>query len=169
MPVPPVDPAAPKSAAFRAGERFGRSKAGGAFVKQVSTRLDPLLLRASGGRLSTFPMAPNVLLTVPGRRSGEPRTTTLLYFTEGDEVILMASQFGRTTHPQWYFNVMAHPEVTLSVRGRSHRYVARETAGEERDRLYAKAKQLYAGWVDYEITAGERTIPVLALRPAGPA
>ncbi len=83
-----------------------------------------MLLRATRGRVATFPMAPNILLTVPGRKSGQPRSTTLLYFTEGDEVILMASQFGRTTHPQWYFNVMAHPEVTLTVRGASYRYVA---------------------------------------------
>ena len=166
MPVPPVDPLAPKSAYRRGMEAFARSRPGSLFAQNVATRVDPPLLRLTRGRLSTFPTAPNVLLTVPGRKSGAPRTTTLLYFTEGDEVILMASQFGRTTHPQWYFNVMAHPEVTLTVRGRSHPYLARETRGAERDRLYEKAKALYAGWSDYEITAGDRTIPVLALRPA---
>jgi deazaflavin-dependent oxidoreductase (nitroreductase family) len=166
VPVPPVDPTRPKPPHFRLAERFARSRPGLAFAKHVANRLDPVLLRATRGRLATFPMAPNVLLTVPGRRSGRLQTTTLLYFTEGDEVILMASFYGATTHPQWYLNITAHPEVTLTVRGRAHRYVARETEGAERDRLYGLAKRLYGGWSDYEVTAGDRVIPVLALRPA---
>jgi deazaflavin-dependent oxidoreductase (nitroreductase family) len=165
MAVPPVDPRRPKPFLFRAAAAFARSRPGLWFASHVARRLDPILLRISGGRLATFPMAPNILMTVPGRKSGEPKTATLLYFTEGEEVVLMASHFGRTTHPQWYLNVKAHPEVTLSVRGQAHRYVARETEGEERDRLYGLAKELYAGWSDYEITAGDRLIPVLALRP----
>lgn len=60
----------------------------------------------------------------------------------------------------------AHPEVELTQRGRSHRYVSRETTGEERDRLFALSKLLYEGYRLYEERATERTIPVLALRRA---
>jgi deazaflavin-dependent oxidoreductase (nitroreductase family) len=107
------------------------------------------------------------MLTVPGRKSGEPRTVPLLYFTEGDEVILTATSFGREKHPAWYLNVKAHPEVELAIGGHRGRYVARETEGAERDRLFELSTRLYAGYGRYEArVAGARTIPVLALRRA---
>jgi deazaflavin-dependent oxidoreductase (nitroreductase family) len=168
MGVPPVDPAQPATRAMKLAVAFIRRPFGRWVGIHVSARIDPVLLKLSGGRVSTFPMAPIVALTVPGRRTGESRTTPLVYFTDEDEVVLIASSFGRERHPAWYHNVMAHPEVTLTVDGTDHRYVAREVAGPDRDRLYARAEKLYAGYADYEISAGAagRTIPVIALRPA---
>ncbi|MCW2966750.1 MAG: hypothetical protein JWM71_522 [Solirubrobacteraceae bacterium] len=168
MGVPPVDPSQPPTRSMKAAIAFVRKPAGRWFAINVSARIDPVLLRLSGGRVSTFPMAPLVGLTVPGRKSGQPRTTPLLYFTDGEDAIVIASSFGRERHPAWYRNVMAHPEVTLNVAGADHRYVAREVTGPDRDRLYGLAERLYAGYADYEIRAGAagRTIPVIALRPA---
>lgn len=153
---------------LRALARFARSPAGRWFGINVSARIDPLLLRVSRGRVSTFAAAPIVNLTVPGRRSGAPRAAALLYFTEGSEVVLIASSFGRERHPAWYHNVMAHPEVTLTAKGETGRYVAREAAGGERDRLYALASLIYPGYADYEVRAAKagRKIPVVVLRPA---
>lgn len=167
MGVPPVDPHR-TTAVMKAAARFARSRAGRWFAINVSSRVDPLLLKLSGGRVSTFSMAPIVMITVPGRKTGEPRTNALLYFTQGDEVILIASSFGRARHPAWYHNVKAHPEVQLTAGGRTATYVAREAVGEERDRLYALANGIYPGYADYEVRAGAvgRTIPVLVLRPA---
>jgi deazaflavin-dependent oxidoreductase (nitroreductase family) len=145
--------------------RAGMSSAGRWFGIEVASRVDPVLLRLSGGRLATTSVFPLVLLTVPGRKSGEPRTVPLVYFTQGDEVVLTASSFGRERHPAWYHNVKAHPEVELSARGRRLPYLARETEGEERERLFALSKRLYAGYGLYEQRARGRTIPVLALRP----
>ena len=166
MGIPAIDPR-DSSPAMRAAIRFARTRFGRWFGINVSERIDPALLRLSGGRVSTFAMAPVVNLTVPGRKSGEPRTSTLLYFTQGDEVILIASSFGREKHPAWYHNVMAHPEVTLSARGIEARYVAREVTGEERERVWRAANELYPGYDDYaaRTAAVGRRIPVLALRP----
>lgn len=167
MGVPAIDPSR-SSGLMRAAVRFARSAPGRWFAINVSSRVDPVLLKATGGRVSTFAMAPVVNLTVPGRRSGEPRRCALLYFTEGDDVVLVASSFGRERHPAWYHNVMAHPEVELEAKGRSGRYVATEVQGAERDRLFARATELYAGYADYVGRAAQagRTIPVLRLRPA---
>src|SRR5580765_4889858 len=101
---------------MRAAASFVRSPAGRWFGINVSARIDPLLLRITGGRISSFQMAPIVALTVPGRRSGRPRTAPLLYFTDGDDVVLVASSFGREHHPAWYHNLRAHPEATLTAR-----------------------------------------------------
>jgi deazaflavin-dependent oxidoreductase (nitroreductase family) len=154
---------------MRAAVGFVRSPAGRWFGINVSARIDPFLLRVTGGRVSSFQMAPIVALTAPGRTSGEPRTTPLLYFTDGGDVILIASSFGREKHPAWYHNVRAHPEVTLTARGHSGRYVAREATGEERERLWLLANQLYPGYDDYQTRAtasGRGPIPVLVLSPA---
>lgn len=130
----------------------------------VASRIDPPLLRATGGRFCTTAFFPLVLLTTRGRRSGQERTVVLVYFTEGDEVILTASSFGRAKHPAWYLNAVAEPRVELTQRGRTHPYLVRETEAAERDRLFELSKRLYAGYGIYEQIATGRTIPVLALR-----
>jgi deazaflavin-dependent oxidoreductase (nitroreductase family) len=164
--IPPVDPNRPPTRTQRLMHRAGMSKAGRWFGIEVSSRVDPFLLRVSGGRVATTNFFPLVLLTVRGRKSGEPRTVPLVYFTDGDEVILTASSFGRAKHPAWYWNVKANPRVELRAKGRGGTYVARETEGAERDRLFELSKRLYAGYGLYEERASHRTIPVLALRPA---
>ena len=163
--IPPVDPTRPPSGFERLMQRAGMSRAGRWFGIEVGSRVDPLLLALTRGRLATTSFFPLVLMTVPGRRTGTPRTVPLVYFTQGEEVILTASSFGRAKHPAWYLNAKAHPEVELSATGRRLPYVAREAQGEERDRLFALSKRLYAGYGLYEQRATQRTIPVLALRP----
>jgi deazaflavin-dependent oxidoreductase (nitroreductase family) len=163
--IPPIDPGKPPTGFQRAMHRFGMSGAGRWFGIEVSSRIDPFLLRATGGRFSTTSFFPLVLMTVPGRKSGEPRTVPLVYFTHGDEVILTASSFGRAKHPAWYLNAVAAGRVELRAKGRAATYVVRETEGAERDRLFELSKNLYAGYGLYEERATNRTIPVLALRP----
>lgn len=140
--------------------------AGRWFGINVGARIDPWLLRVSGGRIATTSFFPLVLMTAPGRRSGVERTVPLVYFTDGEEVILTASSFGRERHPAWYYNAVAAGEVELFSRGHRGHYAVRETEGDERDRLFALSAQLYAGYGLYEERASSRTIPVLALRPA---
>ena len=149
--------------------RFVMSNIGTWIAMKFSTRIDPPMLRLTGGRFSTGVFFPVVLLTARGRKSGRPRTVPLVYFTQDDEVILTASSFGRPKHPNWYLNVKANPEVELHSGGARRRYLARETSGEERDRLFALAERLYAGYGLYASRTGGRTIPVLALRPLSDA
>lgn len=163
--IPPIDPTQPPSGAKKLMHRAGMSKAGRWFGIEVGSRVDPTLLRLTRGRLATTSFFPLVLMTVPGRRSGTPRTVALVYFTQGEEVILTASSFGRAKHPAWYLDVKAHPEVELAAKGIGLPYLARQAKGEERDRLFALSKRLYAGYELYEERATQRTIPVLALRP----
>jgi deazaflavin-dependent oxidoreductase (nitroreductase family) len=140
---------------------FGRSAG-----IHLAANLDPLLLRASGGRLATTAFFPVVNLIARGRKSGEERQTTLVYFTRGEEVILIASSFGREKNPAWYYNATANPEVELLVKGERLPYCVRETEGEEREHLLDLAEELYPGYGDYRRrTAGIRQIPVLALSP----
>jgi deazaflavin-dependent oxidoreductase (nitroreductase family) len=167
--IPPVDPErAPDSAFHRAMIALARTRAMTWYSSNIGARIDPWLVRVSGGRLNTvIKTLPVVLLTVRGARSGVDRTVALVYFTEGEDVVLIASSYGRPKTPAWYFNLKANPRVRLEADGRSGTYVARETDGEERDRLFALATKLYSGYGDYELrTAGVRRIPVMRLTPA---
>ncbi|MFY1621086.1 nitroreductase/quinone reductase family protein [Micromonospora sp. WMMD736] len=165
MPIPRVD-FVPDNAAKRAIARFAFSPAGQWALRNVSPRIDPVLIRRTGGRLSSVGPWPRfLLLTHTGAKSGIERTTPLLYFTDGNRVILIASNYGGTRHPAWYHNVKADPTVTLYGAGIDGQFVGEEVTGAERDRLWGIAKQWLAGYDRYEASAGDRPIPLLAFTP----
>ncbi len=165
--IPAVDPHRRKGGLAELATKVALTKGGTWFYSKVAARFDGPLSLATRGRLSsTLGLFPVLLLTAKGARSGLERTVPLVYFTDGADVILMASSFGRPRYPAWYHNVKANPEVTLAAMGGTATYVAQETQGEERDRLYALAKLVYRGYGIYEQrTAGIREVPVLRLKP----
>jgi deazaflavin-dependent oxidoreductase (nitroreductase family) len=148
-------------------ERIAATRPGGWFFVNIGNRVDPFLLRVTGGRLSTGVGQPVLLLIHRGARSGEERSTPLVFGTDGDDMVLIASKAGSTRHPAWYHNLRAHPRIQVMARGRSGEYVAREAEGAERERLWAKMCDLYAGYETYQDRAGSRRIPVMVLSPAG--
>ena len=162
--VPPVDPTAERSAATRAITRLSITKAGVWFLMNVSRRVDPVLHRATRGHVSTLVVTPVILLTTTGAKSGLPRTTPLVYFTDKGRVVTMASNYGRPHNPAWYHNVKANPEVTISVQGRRARFRGEEVSGEEYERLWALAKRFAATYGTYEERSG-RHIPVVTFAP----
>jgi deazaflavin-dependent oxidoreductase (nitroreductase family) len=168
LPIPAVDPRRAAGPLIRIATRIALTRPGTWIYSQGAAKVDPWLLRHSGGRVSSVKgILPVVLLTARGARSGLERTVPLVYFTDGGDVILIASSFGRPKYPAWYHNLKANPEATLAARGRSGRFRAREVEGEDRARLYELAKGLYSGYGNYEErTAGIRHVPVLRLTPA---
>ena len=163
--IPEVDPRRPRKGLLGLVTRFALTKPGTWLFSEVAARIDPWLMRRSAGRVNLAAgLLPVVLLTVRGARTGAERTVPLVYFTDGGEVILIASSFGRPRYPAWFHNIKANPEVTLEAKGHSARFQAREVDGEDRARLYELAKQLYTGYGNYEQrTAGIRHVPVLRL------
>jgi deazaflavin-dependent oxidoreductase (nitroreductase family) len=167
VPIPRVDPDQPPTRVKRLLTPFALSKAGTWYGINVAARIDPKLMRLTRGRVNLGGnVLPTLLLTVRGRKSGVERTVPLVYFSDGDDVILMASSFGRPKLPAWYHNLMASHEVTLTAGGLSERYRPTEVEGPERDALYERAKKVYEGYGIYEDrTAGIRKVPVLRLTP----
>jgi deazaflavin-dependent oxidoreductase (nitroreductase family) len=163
--IPGVDPLT-DTLAKRVVARVAFTPVGQWFLRNVSPHVDPLLVRLSRGWISTVAVTPVVLLTHTGARSGIRRTTPLIYFTDRDRVILIASNYGSARHPAWYHNVKANPEVTLSARGFEGPFIAGEVTGPERDRLWALAMGWLAGYGEYQRSAGQRQIPMLAFSPA---
>jgi deazaflavin-dependent oxidoreductase (nitroreductase family) len=151
----------------RRAEAFARTKAGGWFAINVANPIDRRLLRWTRGRVGLFVGQPVGLLETVGARSGQPRTTPLLYAEQDRRIVLIASKAGAERHPAWYHNLIAHPEVGFVGHDRHGRFVAREAEGAERDALWALANDLYAGYDDYQQRTGGRRIPVIVLEPTG--
>ena len=165
MAVRPFDPATQQHAAKALLDRIFQTRWGTWVAIHVGQRIDPFLMRATRGRIRISFTAPTILLTHIGAKSGKRRTTPLLYFTEGDKVVLIASKGGAPQNPAWYHNVKAHPEVEASTDGRPERYVAREAEGDERERLWKLATKLYSGYEGYQARTNRR-VPVIVLEPA---
>jgi deazaflavin-dependent oxidoreductase (nitroreductase family) len=166
--IPPVDPMSHPQAK-RVIEPIALSRVGTWYVKRIAPSLDLALDRLTGGRLASLPVVSVVLLKHRGARSGLPRVTPLIYFTDGDDVVLMASNYGGPRHPAWYHNVKAHPEVRLRARGREGPYLARVATGAEHERLWAMAKRFTRVYADYERRADGRAIQVVVCSPLDPA
>lgn len=109
--------------------------------------------------------APTLLLEHIGRKSGTTFTTPLLYLDDPPNVVIVASVGGMRKHPQWYRNLMAHPETRVDLLKEPGRPVrAREASDEERARLWPMLVDLYADFAKYEGWT-DRKIPVVILEP----
>ena len=119
----------------------------------------------AGGPIDGMQRDRLVLLTTTGRRSGEPRTTPMMFHRDGDRVLVIASNIGAPTHPDWYLNLVADPHVTVEIGDESYPALAAPTEGADRDCVWTMLKQNYPFFADHE-KATERTIPVVALTRA---
>ena len=160
--LPTVRPSS--SFGHRVVTRFACSALGAMLVRKVGSRIDPALIRLSGGRLSSVAPFPAMLLTHTGAMSGVTHTSTVVYFSDADRVIVIAANFGAPQRPAWYYNVKANPEVTLSGRGFGGSFHAEELVGPERDRVFQLATHASSPYERYQRTAG-KPIPVIAFHP----
>jgi deazaflavin-dependent oxidoreductase (nitroreductase family) len=106
-----------------------------------------------------------LLLTTTGRRSGAKRTTPLIYGTQGDDYVVVASRGGAPEHPAWYLNLVEDPEVEVQVRGDRFAAGARTATSDERAELWKQAVQRWPAYDGYQ-TKTEREIPVVVLERA---
>jgi deazaflavin-dependent oxidoreductase (nitroreductase family) len=121
--------------------------------------------RDNGGRVGgQFEGAPMLLLTTAGAKTGQTRVNPMMYLAEDGRRYVFASKAGAPTNPDWYYNLLAHPEVSIEVGSEVVEVVAVPLAGSERDRVYAEQASRYPGFAEYQEKAG-RVIPVVALDP----
>ena len=123
--------------------------------------------RANAGQVGGgFEGAPMLVLHTTGARSGKERITPLVYQQVGDAWAIFGSKAGATTAPDWYHNLVAHPDaVSIEVGTETVPVTARVAEGEEHETIWAKQKELMPGFAEYEKTAN-RTIPVVLLERA---
>jgi deazaflavin-dependent oxidoreductase (nitroreductase family) len=157
-----VDPIGPPGVIVRVNSAFAASRFGRFVSRRVSWKLDPILLRATRGRLATTLVFPTAVLETRGARSGTPRRNAVIYFHDGNRVTIVASHAGGPRHPGWYHNLRAHPDVTFG--GIPMRATVIEVAA-ERDRLWVLADRVLPAFARYRRDAARanRTIPIVQL------
>jgi deazaflavin-dependent oxidoreductase (nitroreductase family) len=108
--------------------------------------------------------APTLLLTVIGRRTGEPRTAALIFARDGDDYLVVASMGGAPMHPKWYLNLASNPTAEIQVRDQVIAVTARTASSEEKPRLWGIVT---AVWPNYDVyqSRTDRDIPVVVLTP----
>ena len=135
-------------------------------------RAHVLVYRASKGRIgATFRVgsalrkpAPVLLLDHVGQKSGRTYTSPLLYLLDGPNVVVVASTGGMAKDPQWYRNLMAHPDTEVQIRGVVRRVRARSASPEERAALWPRLVEMYADYDSYQSWT-DREIPVVICEP----
>lgn len=115
-----------------------------------------------GAKLGGRPM---LLLRTVGRKTGEPRTSALLYVPHGDAYAVIASKGGDPKHPGWYHNLTAAPDVEIQVGRETIPVRARVAEGAERAELWARADEINKGGYERYQSLTDRTIPVVVLDP----
>ncbi|HEY3843122.1 MAG TPA: nitroreductase/quinone reductase family protein [Acidimicrobiales bacterium] len=166
-PLPYVDPQTVRGPLKRALVAAGSSP----LTRRLSTtrlwrktvwKIEPTLQRLSGGRLTTAVGLPTALLETRGARTGQWRRNGVIYFHDGDQVTIVASQAGYPRNPAWYYNLIANPDVRLGGQTFRARVVVAEA---ERARLWRLADDVFPAFVSYRQSAGRygRQIPIIQL------
>jgi deazaflavin-dependent oxidoreductase (nitroreductase family) len=145
-------------------------------ISSLADRSWPVLRRLMGGHARIyratnglighrFPGAPPMLLLDHvGARSAIKRTTPLVYFKDGNDVVIVASKGGYPRHPAWYHNLRANPDTTVQIGAARRAVHARVATASEHKRLWPKAIATYAGYSGYQQRT-EREIPLVILEP----
>jgi deazaflavin-dependent oxidoreductase (nitroreductase family) len=119
--------------------------------------------RANGGKVGgMFADRTLLLLHTSGAKSGQPRINPVAYTTDGDRFVIIASKGGAPTNPDWYYNLVAHPDVTVEVGTGQFQVHATVAAEPDRTRLYQQMVAMMPGFAEYEQKT-TRKIPVIIL------
>ena len=124
--------------------------------------------RATGGTVTgRFAGRPLLLLTTIGAKSGRPHVTPLNYSVDGERLVVIASKGGSPTHPDWYRNLVAHPEVTIELDGETFRARATTAREPERTRLFDQQAAQMPFFDGYRQRVTAREIPVVVFERLG--
>lgn len=146
---------------------FSATDFGTWIVRNWAAKVDPALFRATNGRFTStgIPTLPMLTLTTIGRRSGRPHAVQLAWVEDGDSMLVVASAMGQERHPAWRYNLEAHPEVEVQLRGRRIRATARILDDDEKARAWDRIKRVIPQMNVYERRT-DRNIRVFRLTPS---
>jgi deazaflavin-dependent oxidoreductase (nitroreductase family) len=148
--------------------RFASSGPGSWIFARIAHRIDRPIYRLTNGKHtfgSLITGLPVVMLTTTGAKTGQQRTVPVLGLPTDDGFAVVASNWGRQSHPGWYYNLRANPGGELSVNGERRRFRAVEATDDRRRRIWEAGLRIYPGWTQYETRSGERQIVIFVLDP----
>ena len=124
-------------------------------------------IREHGGQVTTGPMAGRslLILTTTGAKTGVPRIAVVTYTRDGDAYVVAGSKNGMPTHPAWFANLVANPEVTIEAEGKTTEARAVVAKGSDRDALWDRHVEAHPAFADYPAKTAGRVIPMIRLTP----
>jgi deazaflavin-dependent oxidoreductase (nitroreductase family) len=133
---------------------------------KTMSRVHRVILRGTGGRVLNSALGMQVVeLHTVGRKSGLPRSTMLTApVIDGQRIVLVASKGGDDRDPDWYRNLMAHPDAELTVDGQRRQVRARRASAEEKAELWPRVVAAYGGYAGYQRRT-QRDIPLVLCEP----
>ncbi|WOX10398.1 nitroreductase/quinone reductase family protein [Streptomyces sp. N50] len=135
----------------RAVQKVSSTRAFARIAPHVIPAMDRTVHRLTRGKvLLSAQMLPGVILTSTGARSGQPRRSPLACMPEDGGWILVGSNFGRSGHPAWTHNLIAHPDAEISWKGEEIPVTARLLAGEERAGVWQTALAFWPPYATYQ-------------------
>lgn len=157
-----VDPNRPPGLFSRAYAALANTRLGRFMSVHVVWKLDPYLMRVTRGRLGMGLVMPTALLETRGAKSGAARRNAVIYFHDGDRVTIIASKLGLPSHPAWFHNLQADPDVTFAGIPMRATVVGDDA---ERQRLWTLADRVFAPYAAYRREAAKagRAIPIVQL------
>jgi len=146
--------------------KVASSRPGSWAFSRTLHHVDRVTLRMSGGRVtvpSLLAGLPVITLATTGARSGKRREVPLVGVPHGDHLAVIGTSFGQARTPGWYFNLRAQPQAEVGYRNRTVAVTAREAEGDERDEVWERGCQLYAGYQAYARRITGRQVHVMVL------
>jgi deazaflavin-dependent oxidoreductase (nitroreductase family) len=158
-----VDATRPPGRFRRAFAAFSATRPALFFSRHVMWKLDPVLLRLTRGRVAGTLIFPTAVLETRGARTGERRRNAVIYWHDGGRVTIAASQAGSPRNPAWYYNLLAHPDVTFGGTPMTAVVVPED----DHERLWRLGDRVYPAFATYRRRAASagRTIPLIQLIP----
>ncbi len=146
---------------------LGSTKSFAAVYRRIGPKLDPWLMHKSQGRIFTRVYGtPVLLLNTTGSRSGLARTSPLVYVRDGDDFVVVGTNFGQLHHPAWTGNLLAHPDAEIEV-GPVRLVVTADLADKAGwDRFWPRFCALYPGYANYLERCGDRVPRLFVLHPS---
>lgn len=137
-------------------------------LARVLHHIDTAIIKLTSGRYSATEFMtglPVIMLKTTGAKTGKSHLVPLLALRDGNILVLIASNFGQSHHPAWYYNLCANPKVSVSIGGSSKWYIADEVDGPEREEYWNRAVNHYQGYDAYKDRTRGRKIPIIVLTP----
>ncbi len=147
-------------------QRIGPTRPFIAVYRRLGPRIDPWLARRTGGGINRLYGFPALLLVSTGARSGQRRTSPLLYARDGDDFVVVGTNFGTEQHPAWTGNLLAHPDAEVVVGAETVPVTAELADAPTFDRLWPRLTAIYGGYDTYLRRLTDREPRMFVLHPA---
>lgn len=146
--------------------RFSSTRFGSWVARNTAARVDPFVFKLTRGRLTSIgpQTIPQLVLTTTGRKSGKARSVQLGFLAEGDEFVVVASNFGQEHHPAWSLNLQADPNATVQLGKEPIAVTARQLTDEEKAEIWSRVANVIPQMKTY-IKRTDRNIRLFRLSP----